>query len=42
MGLASGAGWEIGMYGDEDGVMDVWCIAEGWSAECRAEGKNGD
>ena len=30
------------MYADEDGEMDVWCIAEGQSAKCRAEGKNGD
>ena len=24
-----GAEWEIGTYGDEDGEIDVWCIAEG-------------
>ena len=26
---SGGAEWEIGTYGDEDGEMDVWCIAEG-------------
>ena len=42
MGHDGGAEWEIETYRDEDGEMDAWCIAEVWSAECRAEGKNGD
>ena len=33
MGHDGGAESKIRMYGDEDGEMDVWCIAEG---------KNGD
>ena len=29
MGHDSRAEWEIGMYGEKDGEIDVWCIAEG-------------
>ena len=27
--VTAGAEWEMGTYRDEDGEMDVWCIAEG-------------
>ena len=29
MGHDGRAEWEIGMYRDKDGEIDVWCIAEG-------------
>ena len=29
MGHDGGVEWEMGIYRDEDGEMDVWCTAEG-------------